>query len=122
MLPTRVPTVLRMVPFIAVMYLPTVFEARLLGTTNGTARAIAAALDQLESDADKRRPIEPAVDRIAALGPKACRWTMERMARERATPARKQALHATLVRLKGSDLGDTYEAWLPWCREVLFPR
>ena len=106
-LPSRVHMALRMAPFLAVTFLPPVFIERMTG--DGEARA--AALDECQ-------PIESAVDRIAARGPKACGSTLKRMAGPTATTARKQALHRTLVRLKGSDLGETYEAWLPWCREA----
>jgi hypothetical protein len=116
-LPSRVPTVVRMLPFFLLMTLPMVFVGRFARTRDDRARAVSAALDQLEADADKGQPIEPDIDRVAVFGPKACRSALKRMAWQKATPAQKQALHQTLVRLNGSDLGETIDAWLPWCRE-----
>jgi len=117
-LPTRIPTVVRMIPLLALMFIPTFFASRLTGTRDDTARALGATLDQLESLADKGDPIEPMIDRIAAFGPRACRAALRRMAWRKITPAKKQALHQTLVRLKGSDQGEAIDAWLPWCREA----
>jgi len=117
-LPTRIPTVVRMIPLLAVMFIPTFFTSRLTGAKDGTVRALGATLDQLEAAADKRQPIEPIIDRLAEFGPKACRSILRRMAWREVTPTKKQALHQTMVRLKGSDLGDAVDAWLPWCREA----
>ena len=117
-LPTRIPTVVRMLPLLAVMFLPTFFLGRMTRVSDTTARAASAALDKLESDADKGEAIEPDIDRITAFGPKACRSALKRMAWRKATPAQKQALHQTLVRLKGSDLGNAVDPWIPWCREA----
>jgi hypothetical protein len=118
MLPSRVPTAVRMIPLFALMLIPSVFMGRLARGSDTAARAASAALDQLEAEADKGQPIEPVIDRIAAFGPKTCRSTLKRMAWQKVTPAQKRALHQTLVRLNGSDLGDAVEAWLPWCREA----
>ena len=117
-LPTRVPTVVRMIPLVAVMFLPTFFLGRMTRGSDTTARAASAALDKLESDANKGQPIEADIDQIAAFGPRACRSALKRMAWRKATPAQKQAMHQTLIRLKGSDLGDTVDPWIPWCREA----
>ena len=118
MLPSRIPTIVRMLPLFLLMALPMVFVGRFARTRDDRARALTAALDQLVADADKGQPIEPDIDRIAAFGPKTCRSALKRMDWRKVTPAQKQALHQTLVRLKGSDLGNTVEPWIPWCREA----
>jgi hypothetical protein len=117
--PSRVPMAIRTLALAAVVAVPPLAMIRRADAQDGSLRAISAALDQLESDVDQGLPVEAAIDRVVATGVRACRTTMKRMALPTATPARKQALHQTLIKLHGSDLGDSYEAWLPWCREAV---
>ena len=116
-LPSRVPMAIKTIPMAAVICLPVLFTIHAQDAEMEASKRVSAMLDQLASNVDQGFPIDATIDRVVALGAGACRQTLVRMDRT-ASAARKQAFHLTLIRLHGSDLGDTYRAWLPWCREA----
>jgi hypothetical protein len=119
-LPNRIPRSVRMGVLVIGMMAFSLVVPRLLMRVRPNPWLL-RAVDRIA--ADVQPPPPPAeIDRIVAKGAPACPLLVRRFADPATSPNGRRNLHAILVRLKGSDLGDAPEPWKTWCTEVMRPR
>jgi hypothetical protein len=120
-LPSRVPAFLRAAVMGGVLLIPALVWTRLPHSRG----PLSTALDRLEADVQAGRTSD-AVDRIVAIGPRACLKVIDRYAGVRTAPETRARLHEVLVKLNGgtdlssgvTDVPRTAEIWGRWCQAV----
>jgi hypothetical protein len=118
-LPNRIPRSIRMGVLAIGMMAFTLGLPRLLMRVRPN-QWLLRAVDRIA--ADVQPPPSPAeIDRIVAKGAPACTLLVRRFADPVTSPNGRRSLHAILVRLKGSDVGDAPNPWKTWCTEVMSP-